>query len=98
MTEDILDALRPLASRAEDETNRFVRSLKGSSAPELQVREHLANALDVLTKADRILNPPAPVVVAKPVDPVEEPEVIDRTERAVAPAFATRRLKGGRSV
>ncbi len=57
MTEQILDALRPLAVTIEDEGSRLRRSLKGSSANEEQVREHLRNCLKACEAAEAALNP-----------------------------------------
>ncbi len=59
MTEQILDALRPLAVTIEDEGSRLRRSLKGSSANEEQVREHLQNCLKACEAAKAAIDPPS---------------------------------------
>jgi hypothetical protein len=57
MTEQTLDALRPLAERMADEASRLQRALKGSSANEGTVREHMANVFDLVKKTALALDP-----------------------------------------
>lgn len=69
MTESLLDALRPIADTIHDEGSRLARSLRGSSASEGNVREHLQRCLDACRRADAILNPP---VEQEPVSATSE--------------------------
>jgi len=73
MTEALLDALRPIASTIHDEGSRLARSLRGSSANEDQVREHLRNCLKACEAAVAALDP-KPVVAVK-YEPVTETRV-----------------------
>jgi len=91
MTEQTLDALRPLAVVIEDEGSRLRRSLKGSSASEEQVREHLRNCLGACHAANVILNPLPAVIEWVDIAAVDSREV----ENFAAPAEKpTRKHRG----
>ena len=82
MTEELLDALRTHAAVIDDEGGRLVRSLKGSSAVEATVREHLANCLKACTAMDAVMNP-AVVFAAQ----VVETATLATTETRTAPVL-----------
>ncbi len=84
MTEQTLDVLRTHAERLVDEAQRFQRSLRGSNANEDQAREHLTNVSEAAEKCWR-----DGLRVAVP-EPAFVPDVIDQTERAIAPPVETR--------
>ena len=75
MTEDTLDILRKYAAVIDDEGARLVRSLKGSSAVEATVREHLGNVEAAAKKCRDVLDPTVVTVPFVQVDPVKQPEV-----------------------
>jgi hypothetical protein len=71
MTEETLDLLRPLAVRIADESSRLLRALKGSSANEGEVTEHLNNVWASTQEAKQALHP-GPSVVATLTEQVQQ--------------------------
>jgi hypothetical protein len=76
MTEQALDALRPIADVIQDEGSRLRRSLKGSNANEDQVREHLRNCFKACQTALAMIDPPVSSQFVQAVQPAREAAVV----------------------
>ncbi len=82
MTEQLLDALRPLADDGHEHASRLVRTLKGSSAVEETAREHVIGGLAAFEALAATFGVASPYAVRLSVAKRERDQAIARADAA----------------